>query len=121
MGLGTSVATVTIAAGATGLSTAVNLGAKVLCGIQMPATWVAAALTFQTSYDDGATWVDLYDDTDTEVTIAAPTQGHYLAVDPSTFAGVTFLKIRSGTSALPVNQTATRTLTLVSRKFYAIN
>jgi hypothetical protein len=106
--------TCTIASGATGLSDAARLGGQALCGIQLPATWVAAALTFQVSYDGGATFVDLYDANDQEVTIAAPTQGHYLALNPGLFPGVAMVKVRSGTSGTPVDQTASRVLKLVT-------
>ena len=37
------------------LSPQANLGNKLLVGIQMPAVWTAAALTFQASPDGGTT------------------------------------------------------------------
>jgi hypothetical protein len=121
MGRSQSTASATIASGAA-LSGAVCLGDKVLAGIQMPAAWTAASLTFQVSFDAGTTWKDLYDDAGVEVTLS-PTSpaGKYLAVDPSAFAGVVFLKVRSGTTGTPVNQAADRSFTLVTRKFYALD
>lgn len=104
----------------TALSNAINVGTKVLCGIQMPAAWDAANLTFQVSYDSGVTWQDLYDGLGTEIAVTSPAAGKYLAVDPSDYAGIVFLKVRSGTTGTPVNQTADRTIVLVSRKFYPI-
>ena len=112
---------VTIASG-TSLSPGILLGDKALCGIQFSAAWTAANLTFQISFDDGATWTDLYDDAGIETTMApAAPAGKYLAIDASLFMGITMIKIRSGTTAAPVVQAADRALTVVSRKFYALN
>jgi len=112
--------TCTIASGATGLSGAARLSGQALCGIQLPATWVAAVITFQVSYDGGTTFVDLYDANDQEVTIAAPTQGHFLALAPGMFPGVTMVKLRSGTSAAPVDQTSSRAIKLITFAGHAL-
>jgi hypothetical protein len=119
MGISTSTATATIATG-TALSAGLVLGAKVLSAVQMPAAWDAADITFQTSDDNGATWVDLLDDAGNEIKITAPAAGKRLQLDPSNFLSAVFLKVRSGTSALPVNQNATRALGLVARQYYAL-
>lgn len=121
MGLNTNTKSATILSGAS-LSGAIALGVQVLVGIQMPAAWTAASLTFQVSIDNGVTWTNLFDDGGNEVTLA-PTSpaGKYLATDPSAFAGITFLKIRSGTNGSPVTQLGDRAFTLVTRKFYALN
>lgn len=99
------------------LSAAVPLAVngETLVAIQMPAAWTAAALTFQAAHDDDATFVDLYNAAGVEVTIQAA-QSRYIPVDPADFRGVLFLKIRSGTGAAPVNQTADRTLILVTAR-----
>lgn len=110
---------VTIAQDAS-LSGAANVGEKVVCGLMMPGTWTAADISFQISYDGGATWVALYDDASVIVKVTGPGAGKYLALDPSTFAGVTRVKVQSGVPGAAVNQAAARTLTLVSRKFYAL-
>jgi hypothetical protein len=121
MGLITQHPTVTIAAGAS-LSSPASVGSKVLCGIIFPAVWTSASLTFQVSVDGGATWLEYYDDSTTEQQILTTTPtGLYLALDASMFAGVTMLKVRSGTFAAPVNQVAAASLMLVARKFYAIH
>lgn len=113
----------TILSGAA-LSQGILIGDKVLCGILAPAAWTAAVLTFQVSFDDGLTWNDYYDDGANEQTLvlgAMAASGKYIALDASQFAGVTWVKVRSGTSASPVNQGADRLVTLVSRKFYALD
>lgn len=101
--------TANIAAGAS-LSNAIQLEGMVILGIQMPAAWTAAAMTFQGSAD-GTTFGDVYDDGGTEVSIAATTAAvaARFLVNASVLeklAAVRFLKIRSGTTGSPVNQVA---------------
>ena len=121
MGLSKSTVSVTIATG-TALSGAVSLGAKVLSAIIIPSAWTAAALTFQAS-ENGTTWYDLYDDGGTEVSIVsgAVAASRRISLDPSAFASVSFVKVRSGVTATPVAQAADRVLTLVTRNFYALS
>jgi len=107
--------TVTIASG-TALSPEVTLGEKTLVGIVMPAGWDAAALTFQATPDD-VNFGGLCTSAGAEVSFA-PAAGQFIVVDPTLWRGVTGIKLRSGTSASPVNQTANRTLTLVTRTVY---
>lgn len=113
---------VTIAAGAS-LSSAANLGDKILCAILIPAAWTAAAITFQVSDDGGLTWFELYDAAGNEETVLAANvpAGGRIYLDSSDFGSVDFVKIRSGTLAAPVNQISAVTLTLVGRKFYALD
>jgi len=102
--------TVVIANGAS-LSGAVDLGGRKLAAIVMPDTWTAAALTFQAS-PDGVTYYNVYDGaTERSLTVAA---SYYSALNVSSgWVGIRWLKIRSGTASVPVNQAAARTLTLV--------
>ena len=111
---------VTIANGAS-LSGAICLGDGVLCAIGMPAAWTAAALTFQVSDDGGVTWSELLDNNQAAVTVAAPTAGNRINMFSTDFQSSVFLKVRSGTSASPVNQGAARVFTLVARKFYPVS
>lgn len=106
---------VTIDAGSA-LSAAVDLDGVALVGIQMPASWTAANLTFQVSAD-GVTYADLYNQSGSEVVVTAAAN-RYIALDPTLFQGIRRLKIRSGTSGTPVNQAASRTLLLVTRALY---
>lgn len=117
MSLLTKTATVTIANGAA-LSGAVCLGSGVLCAIKMPAAWTAADLTFQVSDDRGVTWDELLDANGTAVTVSGPGAAERLELDAADFKSSVFLKVRSGTAAVAVNQAAARTLTLITRKFY---
>jgi hypothetical protein len=120
MSIGLKVIPVTIAAGAS-LSGGALLGDDVLVGIKMPAAWTAASLSFRISYDAGASWNDLYDDSGSEVVLspATPT-GKYLGITPDPFGGITLIAVRSGTTGTPVNQTVAAPLVLVARKTFPI-
>ena len=108
-----STATASIA-NATALSAAVDLGAQRLHRIVLPAAWTAGAISFQSSFD-GSSWADLYD-ANGEVTLAAAVvaASRAIVVDAAAFLGIRYLKVRSGTTAAPVNQAAQRDLTLVT-------
>lgn len=93
------------------LTDAVSLGGGRLSAIYMPSGWDAASITFQASYD-GANWQNLYDDTGTELSVTAAAS-HVLSLDPSRWIGIQYVKLRSGTSGLAVNQTADRTIQLI--------
>jgi hypothetical protein len=101
--------TVVIAISAS-LSGAVDLGGRKLVGIIMPDAWTAADLTFQGSVD-GTNFFNVYDgSTERKIAVAA---NYYSALSIGDWVGFRWIKIGSGTSALPVNQAAARTLTLV--------
>lgn len=82
-----------------------------MSAIQMPAAWTAAALTFQISYD-GLTFVDAYDDAGNEISYTAAAS-HGILLDPSKWVGIEYIKVRSGTTGLAVNQGGARTLHLI--------
>jgi hypothetical protein len=90
------------------LSAGVNIMGGLPAVIEMPAAWDAANLTFQTS-GDGVNYFNVYDEFGTEVTVIASTSRR-IRLDPSQWAGVQCIKIRSGTSGAAVNQSAARTL-----------
>lgn len=103
--------TATISSGSS-LSTAIATGGQVPIGIVMPAGWDTAGLSFAVSAD-GTNFLPLYD-MSAEVT-AAGAAGIYVALLPDKFIGVNLLKIRSGTVGSAVNQTADRSLSLVTK------
>jgi alpha-D-ribose 1-methylphosphonate 5-phosphate C-P lyase len=111
--IGLAQTLVTISNG-TSLSAAVPIGDHVPVGIAMPAGWDAAGLTFQVSCDGGVTFNELYDNGGNETTFTV-SSGRYIPLDPTVWVGINHIKIRSGTAAATVNQTADRILTLVSR------
>jgi hypothetical protein len=80
--------------------------------IYMPAVWTAADLSFLASFD-GVTYGKLeYEGTEVKITL--PGAGDVQALDHFKFKAVRYLKLRSGVAAAEVEQTATRTFTLVS-------
>lgn len=89
------------------LSAVLKLNGRVMVGVYMPSTWTAAGLTFQGS-PDGDTYYNIYSAT-AEVSATA-IASVFVALDPMNFFGCNFVKIRSGTAGVPVNQAADRTL-----------
>src|SRR5579871_6288020 len=107
------VVPVTITTG-TALSAPVSIGGKIVVGIQMSAGWDAASLTVQAAPVDQTTFGELQDGVGGAVsfTVAA---GIVFGVDPAKWRGQNTIKLRSGTSGAPVNQTATRVINLLCK------
>lgn len=101
---------VLIADGAS-LSDIVDLKGYTLVGIQVPSGWDAADITFQAS-GMGSAFNDLYTSDDTEYAIEAAAS-RYIAIPYADFVGLRFLKVRSGTTGSPVNQSGAVTLSLI--------
>lgn len=97
------------------LSGAADLHGMGLMEIVMPATWVTANLTFQTSGDCSA-YQNLYDRYGTEYTVTAAASRNII-MTPADFAGSRCVKIRSGTASTVVTQTTTVNLSLILRPF----
>jgi len=90
----------------------IDLGLMRLGRIVIPAAWDAANITLQTSHD-GVTWsTGLYDATGTEYTITAAAS-RSIIVPLVDMLSVRYLRLRSGTIATPVAQTAARSIILV--------
>lgn len=96
----------TIAAGQS-LSDKLNVSAGDLCRLTIPAAWDNAPITFQASTDDVG-YNDLYDINGNELTMAVK-PGAGILLNSNIVQGIAWLKIRSGTSKGPVNQSAQRT------------
>jgi hypothetical protein len=103
----------TIAAGQS-LSAPTATGVDTLVGISMPATWTAAALTFQISPDGGTTWQELYDGAGNEVTVMAAA-GQFIQMTSYMWRGMNLFQIRSGNKSVPVIQFAGVVVTLIGR------
>ena len=110
--LAESLASVTIAASAS-VSNPVYLGQRSIATIGMPATWTAAVLTFQASFD-GTNWQNVYvGGAEYSETVVADT-----AQPPaSAYLQFPYVRIRSGTTLTPVTQAAARTINLMLRRF----
>lgn len=101
---------VTISSG-TSLSNAIDISEYSVVGILMPSAWTAANLSFQGSID-GATYGNLIEKDGVELVITAAAS-YLIPLTASAFQPCRFLKIRSGTSVVPVNQAVTRTIVLI--------
>ena len=113
--MGLQIIAASIASGQS-LSAQVDIGPYLLKGILLPSGWTAASLTFQVSFDGGATWFEHYSYAGSETVFGqAAGVGEYIALDPTLWGGVVSLKIRSGTQAAPVAQASLASLQLICR------
>lgn len=107
--------TVTIADGAS-LSGAVDLRHYTLVGVITDAAWDTNSMSFAVATSLDGTYVPLHTlTTGAEVVAPGIVASKWFAADPADFAGVRFLKVRSGTSGTPVNQAGATVVTLVVR------
>lgn len=117
----------------TALSSIIDCGGGyTVTAIEIPATWTTADLTIQAATHTGKTtpatfgqspqdqlegvltFRDLYDTAGTEFKITLGVTGNKIVyIADGLLDGIQFLKIRSGTSAAPVNQAGDRTLRVV--------
>jgi hypothetical protein len=104
---------VTIASGAS-LSGSADLKGLIPVGLDMPAAWTAAGLSFQGS-DDNSTFHNIYNK-DGEVSFSAAVADAdrrvVIAVDLLIGCG-RYIKVRSGVAATPVNQGADRVIKIL--------
>lgn len=98
--------TATIAAGES-LSTAVDLTTGTPVAVYIPPTWASAIMTFQVG--DGTFFGDLFDKMADEVSINVE-PGTVVQLDQANNKGVLFIKFRSGSRSLPVNQSVQQDL-----------
>ena len=98
----------------TAVSPTLDLSGYCLVGIETPAAWTAAGLTFQASGSAAAAVADVYDNGGSEYTVSAAA-AHYVIMSPADVLGWKYLVVRSGTAGTPVNQAGERTLNLICR------
>lgn len=91
------------------LSEWLDLGERRLAGLIMPAGWTAAAISFDVSPDQGATYFPLFDESNAEVSLTVAA-GRAHAFPVSRMIGWNYIRLRSGLSGAPVNQGAARVL-----------
>jgi len=90
----------------TALSSSFNLIGTSLVGLVIPASWTTAVITLQVSYDNGSTFIDHYDETNTETTFTVDSS-RVIGFGSNTIAklvSVKFIKLRSGTTSSPEDQ-----------------
>lgn len=88
------------------LSSGVFIGGARHLGVTLPTTWATAKLTFQVS-SDGTTWCDLVNAADGTAYTVTIADSQAVPLDAAIFAPWQFLRIRSGTKAVPVMQEGT--------------
>ena len=109
--------TVTITSGQS-LSAEAQIGNSMIVGVLMPSTWTAANLTFQFATGSGGTFFNVYDEYGFERTVSvAVTTGQYTQIEPNRLPCFNYVKVRSGTAGVPVNQGADRSIVLYVRDF----
>lgn len=98
---------------ATGLSSVIQTNGVCVVGIEMPATWTSASMTFQGSVD-GSTYQNIYDQYGNElvITVAGARDIYFDAFIYLTACN--YVKVRSGTNASPVAQGANRIVKLIT-------
>lgn len=78
-------------------SSGLRCAGMALCGLMIPAAFTGTALTFETCDTPNGTYLPLYDDTNTLISLTvAPSRAYSL--DPKKFQGSNFLKLKSGTA-----------------------
>lgn len=106
---------VAIPTDATGLSASIDLNGKTPVAIIIGGTWATADITFKGSAD-GTNFYDVYynsSGTRTEYVLPAAASS-FLKIPYADLLGIHYLKIRSGTTGTPVDQTGSPTITLVT-------
>ena len=86
----------------------IRLGNFTLDTILVPSAWDAANITFLVS-QDGNNFFPLFDAEGNEVVLTAAA-GRAIRFPPDFRIGFPFLRVRSGTNAVPVSQTAARAI-----------
>lgn len=96
------------------LTSVINIEDYNYVTIVMPDVWTAANLTLQVSPSVDGPFKNAYDDSGTEVSITAAAAR---TLNASTKIGsYKYIKLRSGTAGVPVNQVAERTIVLILKK-----
>jgi hypothetical protein len=95
-------------------SDAIDIEGFRLAAIDMGAAWTAANITVLAASELDGTYRPLHADGGGELVITAAAS-RIIGIDAGSgvLAAVRFIRLRSGTTATPVNQAATRTLRLI--------
>ena len=114
----TTIPSGTATSGTIDLTSYVHLGQPHPVQIQMPSAWTTSSLIFLISNDGGATFTELYDGNGNEYVVNAAAN-ELILLDPAVFGYITTFEIESvnysSPPSVPVNQTSTRTLTVIAQ------
>ena len=95
------------------LSGSVDLKGRLLVGVGGPAIWTAAGIAFEGSMDD-TTFCEVTNGA-AEITLVFDA-GWFISIPPGTLEGAgRYIKLRSGTSTVPVAQGGARIITVWMR------
>ena len=97
----------------TALSQIFDTGGQLVVGLQMPAAWTAAGITFLGSHGVTGTMRSIWARDGTEFLVTAPLINEFRQILPTELMLARRLQIQSGTTAVQVNQGAERTITVV--------
>ncbi len=111
----TNVHTFTILSGQS-LSDVMAVNATMGEAIIMPDAWDAAGLSFAASETLGGTYLPLFDGLGVELVLTV-LANQRIVLPLGLIRSHAFLRVRSGTSAAAVNQTANRSVTMLTRDF----
>lgn len=108
------------------LSSGVDLGNFSLAALEMPEGWAGTQVTFQAKAKprdsdhpgvgdpNPEDWDNVYDSAGNEVTVTVA--ANRVVVDLPELAAIRYLRIRSGTSATPVNQSPSKVIRLLLKE-----
>jgi hypothetical protein len=93
-----------------------SLGDYAIVGVILPAAWTTAALTIEVSHD-ATTWIDTVMDADGAQcnVVASPAASTAYTLNLAGLLPYRYCRLRSGTTAAPVNQGAARSITVITR------
>jgi len=95
------------------ITSEIDLNGRKLVRVIIPSSWTAANLTFQAASASGGTYNNVTVGSDGSEYVVTAAASSDIIVPLADFIGHRFIKIRSGTSGVPVSQAAPRTLTLI--------
>jgi hypothetical protein len=98
------------------LTPAKNFYGQFIYKFVFPATWTAAAMTFLECESENGVYTSVYDKT-AEYSLITAAANRSVRVLPPEYFGVNWLKLRSGTVALAVNQAQSTTVLVYSYTF----
>lgn len=100
------------------LADSLDLGNNRPIAFEIPSTWTTADITFQSWSYSEKKWVNMIDYQGNEIEYVPLTSTSCrINVYPIHFIGVRYLKIRSGTSASPVNQSGDKRIGIISTRY----
>lgn len=108
---------INIASGAS-VSDVIDLSSQVLLGFITPPVWTTAAIDIEVSPDNVTWFSNMYDSSGVVTGIyLTPVVSSGYTVDALALIPYRYIRFRSGTTAVPVNQAAARTISVITRPF----